>query len=198
MSEGRSYFFNSLPNLYKALKKASHEKEARELIRNFLKSSFNEDLSEKVNCFLETGVGFIPADMDYFRLYTELMQLYTNRLFYSTAVLAGVLCERICYDILSNQKIKIGENEPLSKDAIARLYKMNLFDLIQLLGSWGLIKEKTMKEMIEINNKRNQYVHPAKSKLDMHKDSLDMVKRIKKILENEFGIDVDPKGLVKT
>jgi len=197
MSKGGSYFFNSLPNLYEVLKKAGREKEAVDLIKNFLNSSFSEDLPEKVNRFLETGIGFIPADMDYFRLYYELVQLYTNGLFYSTIVLAGVLCERICYDILSKQKIMIEEYKPLSEEQIECLFEMNLFDLISLLRSWNLIKEETKSEMIEINNKRNQYVHPKKGGLNSQKDSLEMIKRVRKILENEFEIKVEPKGIVR-
>ena len=74
---------------------------------------------------------------------------------------------------------------------------MNLFDLILLLHSWGLIKEETKKEMKKINNKRNQYVHPKKGKLNKQQDSLKMIERITKILQNEFEIRVKPMGRVR-
>lgn len=188
MTEERLYFFNQLPNLYRALKRTQRQKEIERLVESFLKHSFSADLSEKVKRFLELpSIGFIPADMNYFKIYSELIQLYVNGLFYSTVVLAGVLCERICYDILSNLKIKVKENE-LSEEQIACLYKINLFDIITLLREWELIREETRKEMIEINNKRNQYVHPSKEKTEAPKDSLEMIKRITKILANEFEI----------
>ena len=167
-------------------------------VRSFLMNSFSEDLSEKVERFLSIpGIGFIPADMDYFKLYSELIQLYTNGLYYSTIVLAGVLCERICYDLLSKQNIAIKNGETLSQEQIACLFEMNLFDLISLLHSWGLIKDETKKEMIKINNRRNQYVHPKKGRLNKQQDSLKMIERITNVLQNELEIKVKPTGLVR-
>ncbi len=194
--EERPFFFNQLPNLYRVLKGVKQKEEIENKVDNFLKQTFNIDLSEKVKRFLELpSIGFIPADMNYFKLYSELIQLYVNGLFYSAVVLAGVLCERICYDILSNSKIKVNKNE-LSEEQIDCLYKINLFDIITLLREWKLIKEETRKEMIEINNKRNQYVHPSKRKPQAPIDSLEMIKRITKILANEFEIRSQPTGEV--
>ena len=157
------------------------------LINDFLTFTFNEDLDEKIKRFLDIPGGLRPAEMEYFKLYWELMQLYINGLFYSTVVLSGVLSERICYDILSQQIIIIGGKEKLSEDQISSLFKMNLFDIIQLLSKWGLIKEETKSEMIEINNKRNSYVHPSKTaSVEAQKDSKEMILRISRILENEF------------
>ena len=84
----------------------------------------------------------------------------------------------------------------MSEEQIACLYEMNLFHVISLLKEWDLIKEETRREMIEVNNKRNQYVHP-KSKLNARKDSLEMMRRITKILVNEFETKVEPKGVVR-
>ena len=140
MSE-RTFFINGVPSLYEALKKAGGEEEAKKLLKDYLTRSFNDDLDKKVECFREIPGGIVPADMEYFRIYWELNQLYINRLFYSAAVLAGVLCERICYDILSNQKMTVARKE-LTKDQIACLYKINLVDIIRLLREWDLIKEK--------------------------------------------------------
>jgi hypothetical protein len=43
--------------------------------------------------------------------------------------------------------------------------------------------------MIQINDKRNSYVHPTKtSNVDAEKDSKEMIARISKILENEFEV----------
>lgn len=182
-------FINGIPELYRMLEKAGKEEEAKNIVKNFLNSSFREDLDEKVKRFLCIPGGLVRADMDYFRLYWELNQLYINGLFYSAAVLAGVLCERICYDILSNQKIALGQ-KTLSKEQIACLYKINLIDIIKLLREWDLIKEDTRREMQLINDKRNQYVHPAKRKPDAQKDSLEMIQGISKILKNEFEVKI--------
>jgi hypothetical protein len=188
MSE-RTFFINGIPTLYERLKKAGKEEEAKKLMKDFLSYSFNTDLDEKVKHFLEIPGGIIPADMEYFKLYWELNQLYINGLFYSAAVLAGVLCERICYDLLSNQKVVVAQKE-LSKDQITCLFKINLVDMIRLLREWKLIKENTMKEMLLINDKRNQYVHPTKSRPDAQRDSLEMIKGIAKILRTELDVKI--------
>lgn len=189
MTKEIRYFVNGLPALYNYLKDKGREEEARSGIKNFLKSSFDSDLEEKVDRFLAIPGGLKPADMEYFKLYWELMQLYVNGLFYSTVVMSGILSERICYDLLSRQRIKVGDKEHLLEEQISCLYKMNLYDIIELLAKWGLIKTKTRSEMIEINNKRNRYVHPEKSsKLDAKKDSKEMIIRISKVLEEEFVV----------
>ena len=45
-----------------------------------------------------------------------------------------------------------------------------------------------MKEMRLINEKRNQYVHPTKSRPDAQRDSLEMIQRVAKILRTEFEV----------
>jgi hypothetical protein len=166
-------------------------------IEEFLKQSFGSDLHEKAKRFLEIpSIGFIPANKEYFKLYYELIQLYTNGMYYSAIVLSGVLCERICYDTLLRKRMSI-DDKPLSVEQIACQFEMNLAYLFELLFDWGLIKEETQKEMWEINGKRNEYVHPKKSQPNARKDALQMIERITKILANEFETKVEPKGIVK-
>lgn len=197
MSEEASYFFNSLPNLYKTLKKTKQAKAIEKTVETFLSRSFNSDLEDKRKRFLEIpSVGFIPINKEYFKLYYELTQLYVNGLYYSTIVLSGVLCERICYDILSKKKMSL-EDKPLSQEQIACLFEMYLSSLFKLLHKWGLIKKETQEEMWRINDKRNEYVHPKKSKPNAKKDALEMINRITKILVNEFEVKVDPAGTVR-
>ena len=181
-------YYSSLPDLYQFLKKSGREKEGKERIKVFLTNNFQSDLDEKVLRFLELG-GIWYIDYEHFRLYYELMQLYVNGLFYSTVVLSGVLSERICYDILSKQEIILKGKGQLNEEQVCSLYKINLHDIIELLTKWNLIKTSTRIEMIEINNKRNMYVHPSKTQtLNPLKDSKEMIKRISKILINEFEV----------
>ena len=199
MPEETPYFFNSLSNLYKSLKKTEKAKEIEDMVENFLTQSFSIDLGEKVKRFLEIpSVGFIPANMEYFPLYYELVQLYVNGLYYSTIVLSGVLCERICYDILSKKKMSLGDR-PLSQEQVACLFEMYLRPMFELLSKWGLIKKETREEMHKINDKRNEYVHPKKRKSNAQKqkDALEMIKRITKILANEFEVKVERMGKVR-
>ena len=107
-------------------------------------------------------------------------------------MLAGVLCERICYDILSKQKIRVGEKENLSSEQIECLFEINLFHLISLLNKWGLIKDETKAEMIELNNTRNRYGHPKKAGNTLRQDALEMFKRITNVLRNEFEMEAIP------
>jgi hypothetical protein len=80
MAEETPYFFNFLPNLLKILKGTQKEKEMLISIEESLKQSFSLDLHEKAKRFLEVpSIGFIPANKEYFRLYYELIQLYTRR-----------------------------------------------------------------------------------------------------------------------
>jgi hypothetical protein len=196
LSEEKLYFFNSLPRLYQALKGTDKAQEIEKAVENMLTRSFGIDLKDKVKRFLEIPrIGPIEAKTEYFRLYSELMQLYVNGLYYSTIVLSGVLCERICYDILLKKKMSL-EDKPLSEEQVACLFEMFLAPLFKLLLKWGLIEKETHDEMFVINEKRNEYVHPKKSHPNAQADALDMLRRITKILVNEFEFKVEPKGTV--
>jgi len=50
--------------------------------------------------------------------------------------------------------------------------------------------------MWEINAKRNEYVHPTTTSHDSKADSLDMIRKIRKIIENEFGANPQLEGAV--
>lgn len=191
----RTVFVNGLPALYEALRKAGKPEEGRQYIRRLLETSFKANFEEKVDGFLEIPGGIFPADMPYFSIYSELIQLYTNGLYYSTVVLAGVLCERICYDILSNLDLKVNQAK-LTRDQIAWLFKLNLADVINLLYEWKLVKDETKKKMHEIKDTRNRYVHPEKTQLDAKQDSLEMIKRIGIVLKNEIVPTLDTKPAV--
>ncbi len=190
----RTVFVNGLPALCEALRKVGKPEEGRQYIRRLLETSFKADFEEKVDRFLEIIGGIFPADMPYFSIYSELIQLYTNGLYYSTVVLAGVLCERICYDILSNLDLKVNQAK-LTRDQITWLFKLNLADVINLY-EWKLVKDETKKKMHEIKDTRNRYVHPEKTQLDAKQDSLEMIKRIGTVLKNEIVPTLDTKPAV--
>jgi hypothetical protein len=185
MPRERLYFVNGLPSLYETLEKQDKGK-GKAIIEKFLIDSFKSDLPDKVKRFLDAGIpGLIPADMEYFRLYHELLQIYLNGLFYSTIVLAGVLCERICFDILSAQKITL-DGRQLTEEEISCLYEMNFNKVVDLLCTWGLIERDTKNEMHKIYDKRNQYTHPKMKAINPEKDSIDVLKRVKKIIIDEI------------
>jgi hypothetical protein len=179
MPKERLYFFNGLPNLYEALEKEGQKEKGKKILQDFLTESFKSDLPEKVDRFLEAGIrGRIPADLEYFRLYHELLQVYLSGLFYSTVVLSGVLCERICFDILSTQKITLN-NRQLTEEEISCLYEMNFNKVAELLYMWGLIEKETKDVMHIIYDKRNRYTHPKMKAIKPEQDSLDVLKKIK-------------------
>jgi hypothetical protein len=181
----RTVFVNGLPSLYEALKKAGKPEKGRKYIRGLLETSFKADFEDKVDRFLEIPGGIFPADMPYFSIYSELIQLYTNGLYYSAVVLAGVLCERICYDVLSNLDLRVNQAKLILKQT-AWLFKLNLTDVVNLLYEWKLIKDETKKKMHEIKDTRNRYVHPEKTHPNAKQDSLEMIRRISIILKNEI------------
>ena len=185
MTEKRVLFVNGLPALYEGLKKAGFEKQGRILIEDFLRNTFILDISEKVDRFLNTGIPPIRADLKYFPIYSELLQAYVNGLFYSTVMLAGTLCERICFDILSMQKLQVnGRN--LTEKQINHLYEKDFSRVNNLLYEWDLIEKETHDEMFKIYEKRIKYVHPKMKDIDPERDSLDMLKKVTKVLVDEF------------
>ena len=172
---GNKYFINGIPALCEALKKAGRDEEAQNLVKQFLTASFNEDLDKKAERFRKLPSGVFPAEMEYFRIFWELNQIYIAGLYYTTVVATGVLCERMCYDILENKSIKVEDG-------------LGLFKLIQLLSKEGLVKAESIVEMDAIRKKRNSYVHPKKKITTAEKDAEEMIARITKVLHNEFAM----------
>ena len=169
------FFVNGIPDLYEALKKSGRVEEATYLVQNFLISSFNEDLDRKVARFLSLPSGIFPADTLYFKVFWELNQLYVNGLYNSTVVMAGVLCEQMCYDILAKNFVKVPEG-------------LCLLDLIELLSKKELAKAETIAEMEAIREKRNEYIHPKDKETNAAQNAAILVERIGKILKNEFAV----------
>lgn len=141
-------------------------------MKNYLKVTFAEDLDEKVDRFAKLPRGLFPMDGEYFRLFWELNQIFIAGLYYSTIVLTGVLCERICLDLLDQHSIT------LKKDG--------LYELINCLSDKKLIKSNSQKEMEKIRKKRNKYVHPKTGKKPVEKDALEIIESISIVLRNEI------------
>jgi hypothetical protein len=181
----KTYFLNGLPALYKYLKDSGRENEGRKLIGEFLNDTFNADIEEKINRFLETGIPPIPADLKYFPIFSELLQAYVNGLFYSTVMLAGTLCERICFDILSISKIRLNDKD-LDEEQVAHLYEKDFSRLNKLLFSWGLIEKDSRDEMFAVYQKRISYVHPKMKNIDPKHESLVVLNKVTNVLVREF------------
>jgi hypothetical protein len=113
----RTVFINGLPALYEALTKAGREAEAKKILKDFLNSTFASDIDAKVDRFRSLPTGIFDADSPYFRIFWEFNQIYIAGLNYSTVVTAGVLCERICLDILEKNKLA-------KKESIAEMKKI--------------------------------------------------------------------------
>ena len=165
-------FINGIPALYEALSKAGREDEARKLIRDFLSQTFNSDLDAKVDRFRSLPTGIFDASSPYFRIFWEFNQIYIAGLYYSTVVTSGIMCERVCLDILDKKKVKHKKRACLGK-------------LIQLIEKNKLAQVESIKEMKKIQKKRNEYVHPNMTASNNQKDALEMVKSISTVLRNE-------------
>lgn len=173
MSE-KIVFVNGIPALYAAYSKTGREEEAKLLLKGFLNSTFSADIDKKVERFRQVPNGIFLADTPYFKIFWEFNQIYIAGLYYSTVVTAGVLCERVCLDILEKHKTKSEKKRPC------------LGDLIKLITEKNLAKPESIAEMKKIRKKRNDYVHPKMTATDNEKDAFEMVKRITIILQNEL------------
>lgn len=158
-----------------ALKKAGREEEGKQILRDFLNRTFSIDIDEKVERFRQVPNGMFLADTPYFSIFWEFNQIYIAGLYYSTVVTAGVLCERVCLDILEKNRIE-------SKK------KACLGDLIRLISNNNCAKLESLAEMKKIQKKRNEYVHPKMTALDNKKDAFEMVQSISTILQNELRV----------
>jgi hypothetical protein len=172
---GNRYFVNGIPKLCEALEKAGRDEDAQNLVKQFLNASFNEDLDEKARRFRKLPSGIFPADMEYFRIFWELNQIYIAGLYYTTVITTGVLCERMCYDILARKTVEVEDG-------------LGLFALIKILSDKSLVKKETLIEMEAIRKKRNAYVHPKEKITTAEKDAEEMISRITKVLHNEFAM----------
>lgn len=172
----RTVFINGIPALYEAYKKIGKEDEAKQLLKDFLNRTFELDIGEKVERFRQVPDGMFLADTPYFRIFWEFNQIYIAGLYYSTVVTAGVLCERICLDILDRNNTK-----PQKKRAC-------LGDLINQISDNHFAQATSIDEMKKVQKKRNEYVHPKMTALDNKKDALTMVRSISIIMQNEFTV----------
>ncbi len=171
----RTVFVNGIPELCRMLTKVGRKEEAEKLVGNFLNSTFSSDLNEKIERFLQVPSGIFLADTPYFRIFWEFNQIYIAGLYYTTVVTAGVLCERICLDILERNKTKPKK-------------KAYLGDLISLISRNNLARKDSLCEMKKIQTKRNEYVHPKMTALDNRKDAFDVVQSISTIMQNELRV----------
>jgi len=189
MTDEVSVMIDGLPNLYKSMVKAGQQEEANKLMAEHLLNTFSIDISKKIERYVGFGnPPLIPADLPYFELYHELKQVYINGLYYSSIVMAGVLVERICYEKLSENLMKIGEHKLSFEEKRDIVFHLGLSHQIDLIYECGLIKKTTRTAMVEINNLRNNYVHPKNTNADAEKDSKKALKHIKKIMDNEYAI----------
>jgi hypothetical protein len=102
--------------------------------------------------------------------------LYIDGLYYSTVVMAGVLCEKMCYDILMRSDVKLG-SRPLP-----------LTELIQLLTKEKLARKESVDAMQVIRLKKNEYMHSANKDLDSTSDAKLMIEKVTEIMKNEFSL----------
>lgn len=173
MSE-RLVFVNGIPTLYNELKKVGKDEIVKTMVKEFLNRTFSNDIDNKVERFLKVPSGIFLADTPYFRIFWEFNQIYIAGLYYTTVVTAGVLCERVCLDILEKNKTKPKKKRPC------------LGDLIKLISKNKFAKPESIAEMKKIRKKRNEYVHPKMTALDNEKDASEMVQSITTILQNEL------------
>ncbi len=90
-------------------------------MKDFLNRTFALDIGEKVERFRQVPDGMFLAYTPYFRIFWEFNQIYIARLYYSTVVTAGILCERICLDILDKNNAKPKKKRACLGDLIKQI-----------------------------------------------------------------------------
>jgi len=180
-------FINTISRVYQGINEEQKERLKME-IQNWLRSTFEVDLSEKVKRYISIpSIGPIPTVEKFVQLIHEVIQLYTNGLFYSTVALCGITAERLCYDLIENSKISIN-GQILSSSQKESLYRLNQVVLVDMLFRWGLIKEETRGKLDEIRKIRNRYAHPSElSAQEPQKDSIKMLDLLCQVINTEYG-----------
>jgi hypothetical protein len=180
-------YLNTLPRLYDALP-PTQKRDLERQVREWLLSTFQSDLDEKVARTFSTGsIGPLPLVHQFVRFMPELFQLFINGLYYSTIALAGVTAERFCIDLILMTDFKV-DGRSLSDEDKQAITEMRFFDLIQLAAKWQLIHESTKTKLHDIRKTRNKYVHPRHPPFQAAKtDAERLIKSLSEIAEVEFG-----------
>ena len=187
MSESVIVYLNSLPGLYTTLS-PEQKRELEAKARNWLLSSFQIDLDEKVARTFETAnFGPLPLIHEFVKSMPGLFDLYVNGFYHATVALAGMTAERFCCDLIEIADVQV-DGKNLSSDDKQAITKMRFFDLIELLAEWSLIQNSTKQSLHEIREIRNKYVHPRQiPPEDPRMDARHIIKVLCDVARNEFG-----------
>ena len=180
-------YLNSLPRLYEVLS-PDRKKELELTVRQWLLSSFQSDLDEKVARTFRTGsFGPLPLMHQFVKFMPELFQLFINGLYYSAIALAGVTAERFCFDLVLMADLRV-DGRTLSGEEKEAITEMRFLDLIDLLSKWQLVQKTTKAKLHSIRSTRNKYIHPQRPPFDIAKaDAERLIRFLCDIAEIEFG-----------
>jgi hypothetical protein len=112
----------------------------------------------------------------------EAHKTFMLGLYHSTISLSTVATERLCYDILEKAIIKI-DGRTLTDKQKKALFKIPYSTLIELLLSMRMITEQMKKDMSQINDIRQRYIHPILEG-DLHNDAKQTLNLLCEIIDS--------------
>jgi hypothetical protein len=101
---------------------------------------------------------------------------------YSSVSLCGMAIERLCYDFMLLSDISF-EGKQLEESQISYLNNMPLKKLIDFLCAIGYIDRSVRKIMLDINDKRNNYIHPNLDKINPEEDARTCLNNLCKLVD---------------
>ena len=175
--EESKFKFDFTPNALKV-------PDIRKQIEEQWKKHFSEILPKvlereaRVNPFITDKVGDF-----YHSLLKESRECYIFGFCNAAIALVGATAERFAIELSQNLDIRANGNEISSEDVLGK--DIRQYARLRLLKKARLLSESEFKNLNEIREKRNKYIHP-KEKGDPDDDSLMMLNLMIDVLQSGF------------
>ena len=136
---------------------------------NLIKDLYSESRI-KENAKVINGCDLVAFNNNFVFLLDQAYKSFLMGMNYSAVSLCGMAIERLCYDFIWFSEITF-EGKPLTDQQRAFLNNISMMKLIDFIHSLEYINEDVRSRMIQINNRRNKYVHPTLEKIDPFEDA---------------------------
>jgi hypothetical protein len=128
------------------------------------------------------GCDLIRFNNNFVFLLDQAYKSYLIGMDYSSVSLCGMAIERLCYDFMLLSDISF-EGRQLDEYQISYLNNMPLKKLIDFIYEIGYIDKSIRKIMLDINDKRNNYIHPNLDKINPEEDARTCLNNLCKLVD---------------
>lgn len=159
-----------------------------EQIKESLLESYRKDLDNKIARMKNLNlVGIFKVDKFEDEL-TECLKCYEDGRFISVVVLCGAIAETIAHDLIEEADIKL-DGKPITLNQKEGFFRLSQAEKIELLRDFNIISPEVAGKMIEIKDKRNDYIHPQKKNpTNPEEDSKNMLNLLEDILAKLYRL----------